>query len=344
MTTVTIIAAMLIIGAAYVFAPRWVRKDILFGITINPEFRDTEQGRQILRRYSLGVTLLVIGWTALAALESITGAPAWVLFILLGLEYACCVAAYAFTNRAVRPFRVPQSAWRVAELQRPSTSLLDHPLMPLAGVVCLLIGFVFAFLWPGANGAMPLLSGAAALKARWDAVSSGIYDNPFSFGVGVWVGAMFASCFYRFAAARRSSSRTPDQRTLITRFGTLVVCLAGLYVSGLMISATLGYPPPSHSGAYLQIVLVAVLLLHLALLSCRSAGTEVAVGPDGLPLSDRSPDQCWKWGLFYSNAEDPALLVPSRSGPGYTLNFARPVSWLAAAVVLAAMLIVIVSH
>jgi Family of unknown function (DUF5808) len=47
----------------------------------------------------------------------------------------------------------------------------------------------------------------------------------------------------------------------------------------------------------------------------------------------RPPDDGWK-GMFYSNAEDPALLVPKRFGIGYTLNFGNPWSWCVLALLL----------
>jgi hypothetical protein len=47
----------------------------------------------------------------------------------------------------------------------------------------------------------------------------------------------------------------------------------------------------------------------------------------------RPPDAAWK-GAFYSNPNDPALLVPKRFGIGYTLNFGNPWSWAVLAFVL----------
>src|SRR5215469_8237532 len=47
----------------------------------------------------------------------------------------------------------------------------------------------------------------------------------------------------------------------------------------------------------------------------------------------RPPDEAWK-GMFYSNPDDPALLVPKRHGIGYTLNFGNPWSWVVLALVL----------
>jgi uncharacterized membrane protein len=39
---------------------------------------------------------------------------------------------------------------------------------------------------------------------------------------------------------------------------------------------------------------------------------------------DPMPDTCWKWGSFYFNRTDPALVVPLRTGFGQSFNCARP--------------------
>jgi hypothetical protein len=38
---------------------------------------------------------------------------------------------------------------------------------------------------------------------------------------------------------------------------------------------------------------------------------------------DPMPDACWKWGQYYYNPDDPALIVPSRSGISFSPNFGR---------------------
>jgi uncharacterized membrane protein len=48
------------------------------------------------------------------------------------------------------------------------------------------------------------------------------------------------------------------------------------------------------------------------------------------PSSDqieRTPEECWKGGIFYYNPDDPALFVQKRLGFGYTFNFANVWSW-----------------
>ncbi|HOV26856.1 MAG TPA: DUF5808 domain-containing protein [Pseudobacteroides sp.] len=39
-------------------------------------------------------------------------------------------------------------------------------------------------------------------------------------------------------------------------------------------------------------------------------------------------DKYWKLGLFYFNAEDPSFIVEKRFGIGWTINWARPISWI----------------
>jgi uncharacterized membrane protein len=49
----------------------------------------------------------------------------------------------------------------------------------------------------------------------------------------------------------------------------------------------------------------------------------------------------WRGKLFYVNAADPRLVVPKRSGLGWTFNFARPVAWLIFAALLLGPLLVV---
>jgi uncharacterized membrane protein len=51
------------------------------------------------------------------------------------------------------------------------------------------------------------------------------------------------------------------------------------------------------------------------------------------PKGERPPDEAYK-GVFYSNSDDRALLVPKRFGIGYTLNFGNPWAWVVLALIL----------
>ena len=53
-------------------------------------------------------------------------------------------------------------------------------------------------------------------------------------------------------------------------------------------------------------------------------GESEALQADSAPVGDRTPDECWKLGIFYFNRNDPALFVEKRFGIGWTLNMANP--------------------
>ncbi len=59
----------------------------------------------------------------------------------------------------------------------------------------------------------------------------------------------------------------------------------------------------------------------------------------GLALTtgtDRDDDRFWKAGLLYVNRDDPAVMVGSRFGAGWTFNVGNPTAWLIIAGIIAA--------
>jgi uncharacterized membrane protein len=53
---------------------------------------------------------------------------------------------------------------------------------------------------------------------------------------------------------------------------------------------------------------------------------------------DRDNSDLWRMGLFYYNPKDPALMVPKRSGLGWTFNFGHKVSFIILFLILAAII------
>jgi uncharacterized membrane protein len=58
-------------------------------------------------------------------------------------------------------------------------------------------------------------------------------------------------------------------------------------------------------------------------------------------VGDRTPDKYWKLGVFYFNRDDPAVVAEKRFGLGYTLNFARPMTWIIVLLVLMGPLVAV---
>jgi uncharacterized membrane protein len=52
-------------------------------------------------------------------------------------------------------------------------------------------------------------------------------------------------------------------------------------------------------------------------------------------VAPRDDDRCWKGGLIYVNRDDPAIMVGSRFGVGWTFNFGNRLAWLVVAGIVA---------
>lgn len=59
--------------------------------------------------------------------------------------------------------------------------------------------------------------------------------------------------------------------------------------------------------------------------AARLLGDDTTPDDHAIPADD---DARWRAGVFYANADDPALVVPKRFGVGWTLSWARPTSWI----------------
>jgi uncharacterized membrane protein len=75
---------------------------------------------------------------------------------------------------------------------------------------------------------------------------------------------------------------------------------------------------------------IPILILLAAIAYRRREGTVPASAAPGPDAEDKN--RYWVAGIFYVNANDPALMVRKRYGFGWTLNFGHWISWLILAV------------
>lgn len=115
--------------------------------------------------------------------------------------------------------------------------------------------------------------------------------------------------------------------SIVLVFGglALTACIGATYYLSVLGSISLG---------------TAAAVVSLAALGFAFAmvGISVAMGQSGgrlageLRASDgiaSDDDSHWPLGVFYYNPEDPSVVVPKRFGVGWTLNMARPATWIA---------------
>jgi uncharacterized membrane protein len=99
---------------------------------------------------------------------------------------------------------------------------------------------------------------------------------------------------------------------------------------------------PGRVGVLFPLVLVLVLVMVLVLTRFGQGGSRMSTGnrvASSVPVGDRTQDTYWKLGIFYFNRDDPSTLIEKRFGLGYTLNFARPTTWVIMSLVLVGALV-----
>jgi uncharacterized membrane protein len=105
-------------------------------------------------------------------------------------------------------------------------------------------------------------------------------------------------------------------------FITWQICALTLIV--IPLNGTLPSPRHLHMPTYFMVSFPAETLLVVLVWRMRFWLKRHLAAESSDPMSDT----CWRWGYFYFNQCDPALVVPLRTGVGQSFNYARPSVWV----------------
>jgi uncharacterized membrane protein len=320
----------LMVGVTFHFVPRMRRRNLYFGVTVRPEFRDSEEGRAIASNFRkliwAGTVLaLVAEWVAVdRQLVSLLGmAPQ--------LQVLVAVAAWVLAWRRTRRHASAPSGVR-------SVSLLEKPVGIPGGPLAVILPFA------GPVGAAAYLwSKYAELPARYPAhwngagqVNRWVEKSPASVFLGplVGMGALLSLLMFVLAMAYGTRRGTSGERSgWAARFLRLNqwMLISLMWLLSLTFSSASLAPllPPAEHG-WPMLLLVGMTLLTVAGFSVPLI--RMSMEPTG--GSDATPDECWRGGAIYCNPADPALMVEKREGLGFTLNFGNRLAWVLLAMVL----------
>lgn len=306
---------LLAVTVLVLFLPNVTRPDFLFGVTINPAFRQTPEARRIVGRFRLFVAVsaaIAIG-LALA-----TGYMEWELLQVAGFTMALAIAHRRTLEHAAPPNRLVE-----ADLAAPSEKFP---------------GGIVAALVPAASlGALAIWA-----SSHWDRLPSQIPVHWSLRGPDRWISRTQESVYgwlaisaavsllfmlMAWAILHRSRRASTAEGRRFRRLTVQLIVVTGYWVAALAWLALVA----SGRANWLAGVLLAIVAVYLVLM-IRALRRAAAT-----PAGDRTPDACWKLGIFYFNPADPAVFVAKRFGVGYTFNFANRWSWL----MLAALLVVV---
>jgi uncharacterized membrane protein len=308
---------LLLVTVLVLFLPNVTRPDFLFGVTIDPEFRRTPEARRIVRRFRL---FIAVSAAIAIGLALATGHMLWELLQVAGFIMALVIAHRRTMGHGAPPTRIVE-----ADLTAPSEKFpggIVAALVPAASLGALAIWA--SSHWERLPSQIPVHWGLRG-PDRWiSRTPESVYDW---LGISAALSLLFMLMAWGTLHWSRRASTAQGRR--FRRLTVQLVVVVGYLMAAQAWLALLA-PGKANwlAGAALAIAAVYLVLMIRALR--RAAAT---------PAGDRTPDACWKLGVFYFNPADPAVFVAKRFGVGYTFNFASRWSW----VMLAAFCVVAVA-
>jgi uncharacterized membrane protein len=296
--------------------PALSRPHTFFGVTAPTSFQSEPGGRRLLRRYRLRVLALSLIGAALAVLGTQSGGAPWLLIAAV-VQGGGLVWALARANAETRVHAVPPSTAREASLEprRPrhfGMLLVLGPYLMLAAAALLL-----TWRWGSIPERFPIHWGFDGQPNGWSQRTPLGVFAPLALGTAICV--LLAAMMRLVEHSGRMYA--PETHAFLA---TVVLAVTYLLATVFSLVALVTAFQWSHA---MQIIPAIVLVVAAGLTLYAARGVTALPTASVAGPGDGTADACWKWGLFYCNAEDAALFVPRRIGLGYDLNFGHRAAW-----------------
>jgi uncharacterized membrane protein len=309
--------------------PRLTRPGVFFGVTVPPEFRGSAEARRIVRRFRA----LLWAFTAMAlALAVVLGMN--VLALLCQLAGFLC--GFISARREAQAHATTDASIREVDLSAPPETLPGGPVVLLLPILFLAALAVWAGShWDVLPSRFPVHWGFHGADRWVDRTPATVYGF---LAVHAAVCLMLAAVAWGLMHWSRhivtAGAGAVAERRFRRRIALLLVVSEYLLVGPAWIA--LFQPAPVAMNIW-GLALAATLVGFLVnLIVMGQGGSRLAASADA---GDHTPDSCWKFGLFYINPADPAILIEKRFGIGYTVNLGNRWSWLVMALMLSPALL-----
>ena len=299
---------LLLLTAFAHFLPGWTRPDTFFAATIAPAFRRSGSARRILQLYR---TIL---WTTTGvsiALLLSTGLLAMVLLQIGGFLVALNLAHHRVLIHAALPPPTVEVDLRAPSEKLPGGALAAF--LPLVSPA--LLALWASRHWSELPQRIPVHIGLHGVNRWVERTTPGVYGFvgtqaalSMILVLGAW-GVLHWS--RRLSVPGADAARDRQFRRL-----NVHLLLASAYFLAAFAWIALVKPAAAGLAGVGLLLLVAVYVFRL-----------IRVSRNISAAGDRTPDACWRLGIFYFNPGDPSVFVAKRFGIGYTLNFGNRWTW-----------------
>jgi uncharacterized membrane protein len=319
---------------------RMARRSMLFGVRVGPEFITSASGDSIRKRFRfrmwllsgvLSLTYALVAWRSSPGLDSVVVSLLALPIVSMLGNLVLFSLANGETRRLAAAFHEPttRTAALFVEEQESSAwlSVLDWIaiLLPLGIPIVTLV--VVIICWN-------------RFPQHGDPFRE-LRDTFFSGSIGIYTAGTYFALRYR----ARSNDWAPTPLASRRYRATLGWMISGLFSFMIFKSCWLSVMPLLQGSRFASMdshfrfslsagICVLLVLVGMRLQLKRNLARE---------SSDPMADDCWKWGYFYYNPRDSALVVPTRSGTGFSYNYASRAIWAVGAICVGVTLFTFIS-
>jgi uncharacterized membrane protein len=335
------VLAVLLAGAMLCVAPALTRPTLQFGVRVPSE----RAGAAVIRRerhaYYRRTAAVAVCCAAVAMVVAAAGSP-WLTHVVLLLELAANLGCFWLARNRIAAVKnaeawfaghpqtvAADTSWRTEPLRFPVRWLIP----PVAVLVA--TAAIGVIRYPDLPSHLAVGFTTSRAPDRWTGKSAW---TAFSKVVGqLWVTALWTGLLLIIYRSRPDTDAsdpadsTRRYRRFLATYSRAILVLVTLVNVSLLLAALQVWQVYRLSGigAALPVLPAAVGLLILVAVALRmgQAGSRLPGPRAGQgPVTDvnRDDDRLWKGGLIYVNRDDPAIMVGTRFGVGWTPNLGNP--------------------
>jgi uncharacterized membrane protein len=352
--SLTAVLAVLLAGVLICVAPALTRPTLQFGVRVPPQRTGAAVIRRERRAYYRRATAVVACCTA-AALALAGSGSASLTAVVLPAELAAGLGCFWVARERIAAVKSAEgwyaglrqavaadTSWRTERLRFPVAWLIPPVAVLVASAV------IGAVRYPDLPSRLAVGFTASGAPDRWASKSAWA---AFSKVTGqLWVTSLWTGLLliiYRSRPdtdASEGADSTRRYRLFLATYSRALLVLVTLVNVSLLLAALRGWQVYRLSGigVALPVLPAAAGLLILVAVAVRTgqAGYRLpgrAGRPGPVPHVNRDDGRFWKGGLIYINRDDPAIMVGSRFGVGWTPNLGNPKACLLYGGILAAI-------
>ncbi|WP_442602984.1 DUF1648 domain-containing protein [Paenibacillus sp. KN14-4R] len=342
-----------------IFSPYFTRKTVSFGISISEEIYHSPILKALRKQYALIMTVLMIILFSgcLYLIGGKTNALGTVFPLsIIGIIACSSIVSFLFYSR-MKKLKIIHN-WNSQQLSRIAIDLSSRKQALRSNWWYVLHAAIIVGCFFFTLSHYDQIPAQIAMKFDFEGNIISIANK--SYGIVFMPQVLQIFMFILFFILNysiRSSKQIIDvskpevsrqQDLLFRRRSSTLLLVIGLSVILLLgiIQWNFVYPWDIQILTYIIHLFVSIVLLGIIWLAFTTGqgGSRVAAHNThaGAGQHFRNDDAFWKLGAIYFNPNDPSIFVEKRMGVGWTLNFARPVSWISLLVLIVVIVGIVV--